>query len=142
MLGIDYWPFGKLPVQENDQAAAAIGDFMLIMILWGIIHWVIFLITINLIPWEPGRNPRDPGKRRRAFYIFILTLLATDLAIMWGSAGVFEKARHLSDFYGTVAWLGPLLILGFVGINYGLGKFFFPASKLGSIFGGGRNRPN
>ncbi|MEM0996203.1 MAG: hypothetical protein AAGN35_03950 [Bacteroidota bacterium] len=136
MFDIEYFPFSDMLTGSNAEAEAAIGDFTVLSLIAIIIIELIFLIGIASVSWESGDSPRDPRKRQTIFYSSLGLIAVVMLLFIFGMRDLFTKSRHVSDFYTRAAIVGPILLAGFFGLNYLLGKFAFPSTKLGSIFGG------
>ncbi len=114
----------------NDQSITA----YVTSVVMGLVFLLIAALISNMIQYEGGSNPRDPGKRKRWFWI--LAILCPIINFLYGFLVVRQGINNamFRDKYTTALSIGTgvafvlYIILGFI-----LSKVF-KNGKLGNWF--------
>lgn len=106
--------------------------------LFAVIAAIIFVgiswIVSKLIKWEGGRNPKDAGRRRIAFFIiWFIAIAAFFLYNMFVTAD--KVAPNLQSRFSMVNYLSTLLLSAvYLIVGFLLSRFVLRNSKYGTIF--------
>jgi hypothetical protein len=103
---------------------AAIAAVILVGVSW---------LVANLIKWEGGRDPKDAGKRRAAF--FVIWFLGGAAFFLYNMFLVAEKvAPNLQSKFSRVNYLSTVLVfVVYLLVGFVLSKLM-KNSKYGTIF--------
>ncbi|MCB0838914.1 MAG: hypothetical protein KDE26_15375 [Bacteroidetes bacterium] len=116
---------------ENLKMEAYMGGAVMMLIFLAIAILIAFLI-----PYEPGKNPRDPQKRRMWMIImgvlvlvvlFVISLLATR-TLSGRQADIIQQATLISVAVNTILYFGLAFVLSKVARKSKLGTWF-PSKK-------------
>jgi ABC-type arginine/histidine transport system permease subunit len=119
------------PRQLEQQAYETYLLAVIVAIIFVGISWIV----AKLIKWEGGRDPKDAGKRRAAFFIIWFVAIAS--FFLYNMVVVSEKvAPNLQSRFSMVNYLSTLLLaVVYLIVGFILSKLL-KSSKYGTIFPG------